>query len=107
MRTGIATAVALVIAVVLSSIPGLGTSTCQGCGLKKKKERKKEKRNQNSLWYLLNNIKHTNIYIMGVPEEKREKGPNIIFKDITAENFSYLEKETVTKVQEVQGPIQY
>ena len=44
---------------------------------------------------------------MGVPEEKREKGPNIIFKDITAENFSYLEKETVTKVQEVQGPIQY
>ena len=50
------------------------------------------KRNKDSLRDLWDNIKGTNVCIIGVPEgEEREKGPEII-----AENFSNMEKETVT-----------
>ena len=49
----------------------------------------------------------TNICIIGVPEgEEREKGPENISENIVAENFPNLGKETVTQVQEAQGPIQ-
>ena len=34
------------------------------------------------------NVKHTNIHIIGVPEgEEREKGPEKMFEEIIAENF--------------------
>ena len=40
-------------------------------------------------------MKHTNIYIIGVWEgEEREKGAENVFKDIIAENFPNLRKET-------------
>ena len=43
---------------------------------------------------LWDNIKHTNICIIGVPErEEREKGTVNIFEDIIAENFCNLRKE--------------
>ena len=43
-----------------------------------------------ALWDLWDNIKHTNVCIMGVPEgEEREKGPWKIFEEIIAENFPY------------------
>ena len=36
---------------------------------------KRMKRNEGSLTDLWDNIKHTNIHIIGVPGEEREKGP--------------------------------
>ena len=64
---------------------------------------KRMKRNENSLRDLWENMKCTNICIIGVPEgEEREKGPEKIFERIIAENFPNMGKETVTQVQEVQ-----
>ena len=58
------------------------------------------KRNENSLW---DNIKCTNIHIIGVPEgEEREKGPERIFEEIISENFPNMRKETLIQVQEAQ-----
>ncbi|MCH3754018.1 hypothetical protein LZB89_09070, partial [Campylobacter coli] len=49
------------------------------------------------------NIKCTNIHIIGVPEgEEREKGPEKIFEEIIAENFPNMGKEIVNQVQEAQ-----
>ena len=45
------------------------------------KKDKRMKRNEDSLSDLWNNIKHTNIHIIEVPEgEEREKGPEKILK---------------------------
>ena len=53
-----------------------------------------------NLW---NNINHTNIHIIGVPEgEERGKGPQKIFEVIIAENFLNMGKEIVDWVQETQ-----
>ena len=60
------------------------------------------KRNEDSLRDLWNNIKHTNIRILGVPEEEKEKGSEKIFEEITVENFLNMGKEIVTQVQEAQ-----
>ena len=49
------------------------------------------------------NIKYTNICIIGVPEgEEREKGPEKIFEEIITENFPNMGKETLTQVEEAQ-----
>ena len=64
---------------------------------------KRIKRNEDSLRDLWDNIKHTNIRIVGVPEgEKRKKGPEKTFEEIIVENFLNMEKEIVTRVQEAQ-----
>ena len=61
------------------------------------------KGNEDSLRDLWDNIKHTNIRIVGVPEgEKRKKGPEKTFEEIIVENFLNMEKEIVTRVQEAQ-----
>ena len=45
------------------------------------------KRNEDSLRDLWDNIKQTNIRIIGVPEgEEREKGPKKIFEEIIIKN---------------------
>ena len=60
------------------------------------------KRSEDSLGDLWDNIKHTNIHIIGVPErEERKKGPEKIFEKIIAKNFPNVGKEIVNKVQEV------
>ena len=65
------------------------------------------KRNVYSLRDLWDNVKYTNIHIIGVPEgEEREKGPEKIFEDMVAEKFPNLRKETVIQAQEVQSSIQ-
>ena len=51
------------------------------------------------LWH---NIKHTNIRIIGVPEEEKKKGYEKIFEEIIIENFPNTEKEIVIQVQETQ-----
>ena len=60
------------------------------------------KRTEDSLRDLWNNIKCTNIRIIGVPEEERKKGYEEIFEEIIAENFPNMEKETVNQVKEAQ-----
>ena len=64
---------------------------------------KRMKRNEDSQRDLWDNIKGTNISIIGVPEgEEREKGPDKIFGETIAENFPNMGKETVIQVQEAQ-----
>ena len=61
------------------------------------------KRSKDSLRDLWDNIKHTNIWILGVPEEEeKKKGTEKIFEETIAENFPNMEKETVNQVQEAQ-----
>ena len=61
------------------------------------------KRTKNSLRDLWDNIKHTNIRIIGVPEEEeKKKGYEKIFEEIIVENFPSMEKEIVNQVQEEQ-----
>ena len=68
---------------------------------------KKIKRIEDSLRDLWDNIKCTNIRIIGVPEEEEErKGYEKIFEAIIVENFPNMEKEIVNHVQEAQSPIQ-
>ena len=63
------------------------------------------KRNEDSLRDLWDNIKCTNICIIGVPEgEEREKGPEKIFEEIVAKTFPNTGKVIVNQVQEAQSP---
>ena len=45
------------------------------------------KRTKDRLRDLWDNIKHTNIPIIGVPEEEKRKGYEKIFEEIIVENF--------------------
>ena len=69
-------------------------------------EQIKEKRMkviEDSLRYLRDNNKCTNIRIIGVPEEEeKKKGSEKIFEEIAVENFPNMGKEIVNQVQEVQ-----
>ena len=61
------------------------------------------KTNEESLRELWDNVKHTNIRIIGVPEgEEREKGTEKIFQEIIADNFPNMGKESLTQIQEAQ-----
>ena len=64
------------------------------------------KRIENILRDLWDNIKRTNIRIIGVPEEEqKKKGTEKIFEEIIVENFPNMGKEIVNQVQETQSPI--
>ena len=69
-------------------------------------EQNKEKRMnriEDSLRDLWDNIKCTNIRIIGVPEEEeKNKGTEKIFEEIIVENFPNMGKEIVNQVQEEQ-----
>ena len=61
------------------------------------------KRTEDSLRDLWDNIKHTKIQIIGVPEEEeKKKRCEKIFEEIIVENFPSMEKEIVNQVQESQ-----
>ena len=61
------------------------------------------KRTENSFRDHWDNIKYTNIWIIGVLEEQEiKKGCEKIFEDIIVENFPNMEKEIVNQVQEAQ-----
>ena len=64
---------------------------------------KRMKRIEDSLRGLWDNIKHTNIRIIGVPEEeKKKKGTEKMFEEIIVENFRNMGKEIVNQVLEAQ-----
>ena len=64
---------------------------------------KRMKRIEDSLRDLWDNIKCTNIRIIGVSEkEEKKKGTEKISEDIIVENFPNVGKEIVNQVQEVQ-----
>ena len=63
---------------------------------------KRMKRTKDSLRNIWDNIRCTNIQIMGIPEEEKKKGYEKIFEEIIVENFPNMEKEIVNQVQETQ-----
>ena len=69
-------------------------------------ERKKEKRikrNEDNLRDLWDNVKCSNIRIIGVQEEEeKKKDHEKIFEEIIVENFPKMRKEIITQVQETQ-----
>ena len=65
---------------------------------------KRMKRIDDSLRDLWDNIEHTNIRIIGVPEEKEKKnGIEKIFEEIIVENFPNMGNKIISQVQDVQG----
>ena len=66
-------------------------------------EQKREKRlktNEESLRQLCDNVKRTNICIIGVPEgEEREKGTEKILQEIIAKNFPNMGKDHSLKIR--------
>ena len=68
----------------------------------KKRKNKEFLKNEKSLRDLWNKIKHTNICIIGVPEEEEREEVENVFDEIMVENFSDLKKETDIRVQETQ-----
>ena len=64
------------------------------------KKKKRIKRNEDNLRDLWDNVKHHNIWIIGVPEEEdKKKGHEKILEEIIAENFPKMGKEIATQVQ--------
>ena len=64
------------------------------------KKVKRMKRTEESLRDLWDKVKHTNIRMIGVPEEEeKKKGYEKIFEEIIVENFPKFGKEIVNQVQ--------
>ena len=56
---------------------------------------KRMRRTEDSRRDLWDNIKCTNIWIIGVPDEEKKKGYEKIFEEIIVEYFPNMEKEIV------------
>ena len=73
---------------------------------KEESEKKKDKKIQDQEWRireLRDAIKQNNIHIIGIPEEEeKEKGVEVVFQQIIADNFPNLGKETDIEIQEAQ-----
>ena len=63
---------------------------------------KRMRRTEDTLRDLWDNIKRTNIQIIGVPEEEKKKGYEKTFEEIILENSLNMEKGIVNQVQEEQ-----
>ena len=68
-----------------------------------RKTEKRFKRNEDNLRDLQDNMKCSNIRIIGVPEEKdKKKDHEKILEEIIVENFPKMGTEIITQVQETQ-----
>ena len=68
-----------------------------------KKKEKRIKRYEDNIRNLWDNVKHTNIQIIGVSEEKdKKKGHKTILEEIIVETFPKMRKEIATQVQKTQ-----
>ena len=66
---------------------------------------KRMKRNEDSLRDIWDNIKHTNIWIICIPEEElKKKGSEKIFEEIILEKFPNMGKEIVNQVRKCRVP---
>ena len=66
-------------------------------------EWKKDKRNEDNLRDLWDNVKHPNIQIIGAPEEEdKKKDHEKIFEEIIVEKIPKMGKEIAIQVQETQ-----
>ena len=84
-------------------ISDLGDKIVEISTAEQKKE-KRMKRMEDSLRDLWDNIKHTNIQTIGVPEEEeKKKETEKIFEQIIVENFPNMGKEIVNQGQEAQS----
>ena len=67
------------------------------------KKEKRIKRNEDNLRDLQDNMKHSNIRIIGVPEEEnKKKDREKILEETIVEKFPKVGKEIITQVQETQ-----
>ena len=67
-------------------------------------EEKRMKRTEDKLRGLWNNIKCTNIWIIGVPEEEeKKKGYEKVFVEFVVKIFPNIEKEIATQIWEAQS----
>ena len=57
------------------------------------KKKKRIKRNEDNLRDLWDNVKHTNIRIIGVPKEDKKKDHEKIFEEIVVENVPKMERK--------------
>ena len=64
----------------------------------KRKKEKWIKRNEDNLRHLQENMKRSNIWIIGVPEEDKKKDHEKILEEIIVENFPKMGKEVVNQV---------
>ena len=64
--------------------------------------RNKNSKNKERLINLWDNFKHSNILIIGVPEEEEKQEIENLFEQIMKENFPSLEKEIDMQIQEAQ-----
>ena len=65
-------------------------------------KQKQIKRYEDNLRDLQDNIKCSNIQIIGVPEEDKNKDHEKLLEEIIVENFPKMGKEIITQVQETQ-----
>ena len=73
---------------------------------KEQNKEKRMKRIEDSLRDLWDDTKHTNIQIIGVPEEEKKKGSEKIFEEIIVENFPNMAKEIDLSPGSTESPIQ-
>ena len=64
------------------------------------KKEKQIKRNEDNLRDLQDNMKCSNIQIIGVSEEDKKKDHEKILEEIIVENFPKMGKEIATQIQE-------
>ena len=68
------------------------------------KKENRIKRNEDNLRDLQDNIKCSNIRIIGIPEEEdKKKDHKKILEEMIVENFPKMGKEIITQIQETQG----
>ena len=68
-----------------------------------KKKEKRMKRNEDNLRDLWDNVKHSNVQIIGVLEEEyKKKGHEKILEEIIVGNFPKMGKKIANQVQETQ-----